>query len=234
MSDLQGGRRDRRQHTRIAPKGTVSLTSGDHTMRGRIANLSPGGMLVSTAVTAPSKLLARAVEMELRLDGHGAEWMQASGRILRIASDAIAIRFDGVSPLLTSVIEEMSTASRAHLRTLSAILIDADPPRRSAMAEGFRAAGCRVVETSTPLEAVVRLGESSFEPDLIVIADSAPGDLAEDLRRFVERNHPRAKLVTIGDGLVEPVGSTYWLSATGPAADLEARICQILGRPSLR
>jgi len=234
MSDLPGGRQDRRQHIRIAPKGTVSLTSGDHSMRGRIANLCQGGMLVATAVTAPSKLLARSVEMELRLDGHGAEWMRASGRILRIAPDAIAIRFDGVSPPLTSMIEEMSTASRAHLRTLSAVLIDADPSRRPAMAEGFRAAGCRVVETATPLEAIVRLGESSFEPDLIVIADSAPAAMADDLRRFVERNHPRAKLVTIGDEFIEPVGSTYWLSAAAPATDLEARICQILGRRSPR
>jgi hypothetical protein len=234
MSDLPGARQDRRQHLRIAPKGTVSLTSGGHTMRGRIGNLCQGGMLVATAVTAPSKLLARTVQMELRLDGQGAEWMRASGRILRIVPHAIAIRFEDMSPTLANMIEEMSTASRAHRRTLSAILIDADPSRRSAMAESFRAAGCRVIEASTSLEAIVRLGESSFEPDLIAIADSAPAALADDLRRFVERNHPRAKLVTIGDGLVEPVGSTFWLSSADPAADLETRICQILGRPLLR
>lgn len=219
---------------RIAPKGTVSLASGQHTLRGRIANLGKGGMLVATSIGAPNKLLARRAELEIRLDGHWAEWTQASGQIVRIQPNGIAIRFEGISPPLAQLIELMSAASRAHLRALLVVLIDADPGRRSAIAEGFRTAGCTVVETATPLEAVVRLGEASFEPDLIAIADSTPAAMADDLRHFAERNHPRAKLVTIGHGLVEPVGSPFWLSSADPGADLEVRIGELLGRPQPR
>jgi CheY-like chemotaxis protein len=231
MSERTGRRPDRRQHIRIAPKGTVSLVSGAHTRLGRIANLCQGGLLVATTAPAPDELLGSAVEVELRLDGQRAEWMQASGRILRITSDEIAIRLEGLSAALVRTIDEMSTASRASLRTLSAVLVDADPGRRSAMVEAFRVAGCRVVEASTPLEAIVRLGESSFEPDLIVIADSDPPAVADDLRRFVERNHPGAKLVTIGDALIDPAEGGRWLSSADPGRDLEARIRQILGGP---
>lgn len=231
MTDRTGERPDRRRHIRIAPKGTVILTSGEHSQRGRIANLGQGGMLVATNVTAPSRLLGRAVELKLRLDGQLAEWMPASGRILRIAPDGVAILFESTPALLVRMIDEMSAASRAHLRTLSAVLVDAEPGRRAVMAESFRAAGCRVVEASTPLEAIVKLGESHFEPDLIAIADSAPGVVADDLRRFMERNHPRAKLVTIGDDLVERDGIAHWLSSANPGFDLGTRVCQILGRP---
>lgn len=231
MSERTRGRLDRRQHIRIQPKGTVSLISGEHTRLGRIANLCQGGLLVATTAPAPDELLGRAVEMELRLDGQLAEWMQASGRILRVTSDGIAIHFEQMSASLARMIDEVSTASRASLRILSAVLVDAEPDRRSAMAEAFRAAGCRVDEASTPLEAIVRLGESSFEPDLIVIADSDPPAVADDLRRFVERHHPDAKLVTIGDALAEPAGGVHWLSSADPALDLESRVRQILGRP---
>jgi len=231
MSDRTGVHPERRRHPRIAPKGTVIVTSAEHTQRGRISNLGQGGLLVATTVTAPSKLLGRAVEMEIRLDGQSAEWLRASGRILRITNDAIAILFDRVPPSLVRMIDEMASASRTHLRTLSAVVVDADPARRATMVEGFRAAGCRVVETSTPLEAIVKLGELSFEPDLIAIGNSAPGVVADDLRRFVESHHPRAKLVTIGDDSVEPAGIAYWLSSADPDADLVTRVCQILGRP---
>jgi hypothetical protein len=231
MSDRTDARSDRRQHMRFAPKGTVILAAGDHTQRGRIANLSEGGLLIATRDPAPDELLGRTAELELRLDGQRAEWMRGSGRILRITADAIAIRFEKAPAELVHMIDEMSTASRAHLRTLSVVLVDASPPRRAAMAEGFRAAGCRVIEASTPLEVIVRLGQSSFEPDVIVIADSVPAVVADDLRRFMEHNHPRAKLVTIGDELVEPSGSTYWISSADPGSDLEARVCQLLGRP---
>jgi hypothetical protein len=231
MRNRRGLRPDRRQYVRIAPKGNVVLTSGEHIRHGRIANLSQGGLLVATTVTDLDELLGSEVEVKLRLDGQEAEWIPASGRILRIGPDGIAVRLERVPPSLTRMIEEMSAASRAHLRVLSAVLVDADPNRRAVMAEGFRAAGCRVVETSTPLEAIVRLCEASFEPELILIADSAPVTVANELRRFMERNHPRAKLVTIGDGLVEPTGITHWLSSADPGSDLGARICQTLGRP---
>jgi hypothetical protein len=99
------------------------------------------------------------------------------------------------------------------------------------MTAGFRATGCGVIEAATPLEAIVRLGESSFEPDVIAIADSHPAAAADEMRDFVERNHPNAKLVTIGDALLQPDGIVHWLSSADPASDLPDRIREVLVRP---
>jgi hypothetical protein len=91
-----------------------------------------------------------------------------------------------------------------------------------------------VIDVSTPLEAIVRLGEAPFEPDLIAIADSLPGQISDDLREFVEREHPRAKLVTIGDEVDDPTGLVHWLSSRNPNSDLVTRVRHVLSRPKRR
>ena len=113
---------------------------------------------------------------------------------------------------------------------MSVVLIDGHTERRWAIAEGFRATGCAVIEASTPLEAIVRLGESSFEPDVIAVADSYPTSEAEEMRVFVERDHPNVKLVTIGDALIEPDGIAHWLSSADPGSDLPDRVREVLVR----
>jgi len=77
----------------------------------------------------------------------------------------------------------------------------------------------------------VRLGESSFEPDVIAIADSDPSAAADQMRGFVERNHPHAKLVAIGDSELGPDGIAHWLSSADPDSDLPDRIREVLVRP---
>lgn len=222
---------ERRRHVRIEPKGTVILLDDDFPHGGRIANLSSGGLLASTILKAPECLLAREIQMRLRLDGQLAEWLPVTGRVTRIATDSIAIAFDQLPEALVRMIDQMSGQSRAHARVMSVVLVDADAIRRSLMASVFRAVGCTVVETSTPLEVIVRLGESSFEPDLIAVADSMPSTVADDLRRFVERDHPQAKLVTIGNDAIEPSGIAHWLTSADPDSDLAARVRQVLMRP---
>ena len=226
MNEPAGARPDRRRYMRFAPKGTVNLMAGDHVQQGRLSNLSQGGMLMEVDAPAPAKLLGGVAEVMLRLDGQRGEWIGVSGRVVRLTPGAVALVFEDISSSLAQLIDEMATASRAHLRVLSVVMVDSEPSRRAAMAEAFRAAGCRVAETSTPLEAIVRLCEASFEPDLIAIADSSPSEVSEDLRLFVERQHPRAKMVTIGDELIEPVlpgdgDVDHWLSSA--RSDLESR-----------
>ena len=196
---------------------------------GRLSSLSIGGAYVLTRVTAPAHWLARTVEIELRVDGREAEWMRTTGRIVRIAAGGVALAFDAPPDGLLALIDELTTASRAHNRVISVVLIDADASRRSAMVEGFRSAGCSVVEASTPLEAIVRLGESHFEPDVVAVANSQTSDAA-DMRVFVERYHPEAKLVTIGDELLVPDGIEHWLSSADPEADLPRRVRDVLVR----
>ena len=233
MSDRSGERQERRRSVRIAAKGTLVFRTHEHEQHGRIGNLGEDGAYVLTSTTAPDCLLQRNVDLELRLDAGHAEWLRATGRIIRIHRGGVAIAFDLLAAPLLRMIDELSTASRADARIITVVLIDADPQRRSAMVAGFRATGCSVIEAATPLEAIVRLGESSFEPDVIAVADSANDD-ADEMRAFVEREHPDAKLITIGDELLQPDGFANWLSSANPDADLPARVREALIIPCRR
>jgi hypothetical protein len=209
----------------------VTLEVEGHAKHGRIGNLGVGGIFVLTHVSAPERWLGRNVGLRIRVDGSRAEWLHATGQINRIAAEGVAITFTGELPgPLRHMVDELTTASRASDRVLSVVLIDADTERRSAMAAGFRDTGCSVVEAATPLEAIVRLGEASFEPDVIAVADSATTE-AEEMRVFVERDHPDAKLVTIGDEVLGPDGIVHWLSSANPKLDLPKRVRDVLVRP---
>jgi hypothetical protein len=231
MNNRTDAHPERRRHARICAKGTSLLRVDGYALRGRIANLGEGGMLIVTDVDLPEGLLGHLADIEVRLDGGLAQWLPATGRIVRISGGGVAIAFDTLSGELRGMIDELTTASRARRRVLSVVLIDADVQRRSAMTAGFRATGCGVIEATTPLEAIVRLGESSFEPDVIAIADSHPAAAADEMRGFVERNHPNVKLVTIGEALLQPDGIVHWLSSADPASDLPDRIREVLVRP---
>ena len=219
---------ERRRNRRLAPKGTVLVRAGSYLLRGRVANLSLGGLSATTLVTAPDRLLASPVEIELRFDGSEGAWCELGGRLLRSGATSLAVAFDRVPPGFARTIEEMHDASHVRRRVLSIVLVDDKDDRRAMLADAFRAACCNVVDTATPLEAIVRLGESHFEPDVIAIADSSPSTISDELRRFVDREHPHARVLTIGHETVDPDGSVGWLSSTDPARDLVTRIRQLL------
>lgn len=232
MTQRSGREPDRRKHVRIAPKGTVTLRALGNVHHGRLLNIAAGGVYVATGVTAPDRLLGRIVDVELRFDGPLAAWQRLAGRVSRIDADGLAVVFDApTTPVLLRMIDDLTTASHASHRVISAVLIDADPTRRAAIAAGFRATGCEVIEAATPLEAIVRLGESHFEPDVIAIANPQAGTEADEMRAFIEREHPSSMLVTIGPELLDPAGLANWLSAETSTADLPARIRHLLFAP---
>ncbi len=231
MSIESERRAERRQSVRVCAKGTASLRMKDYDVRGRVGNVCSGGLSVNTLVTPPEWIVGRSVDVELRFDTQQAAWLQLSGRVLRTGATTIAIAFDTVPDGFDRLIDDALTASNGNDRVLSLVIVDATTERRKRMAEGFRAAGCAVVDVSTPLEAIVRLGEFHFEPDVIAVADSLPSLIADEMRTFVDREHPRAKLVTIGDDVVEPEGLAHWLSSMNPGDDLPARIRMLLTRP---
>jgi hypothetical protein len=230
MSTTQRPSDERRRSVRISPKGSVVLIAGEHVERGRIANLSSGGLLAITTERAPELPPGARVEVELRLDAASSEWLRFAGHVLRIDGWAIAIALETDSTPFMQLMESSVSASGAHDRVRTVVLVDASPERRGPIAAAFRASGCDVLEVATPLEAIVRLGELEFEPELIAIADSLPSDVADDLRVFVEREHPQAKLLTIGDDRRAPPRTTRWLSSADPHGDLLARIRALLGR----
>ncbi len=230
MTEATRGVLERRCHTRIIAKGAVSILAPGYAQRGRIADVGAGGMFVVTPTSTPERLLHRAVELQIRLDVSHAEWLPAMGEVVRIAANGIGVAFAALPLALLGMLDRLSTAARASARVMSVVLIDAVGTRRSAMAAGFRATGCSVVEAATPLEAVVRLGEAMFEPDVIAVADSQSSAAAE-MRVFVAREHPGIKMVTIGDELFAPDGISHWLSATTSYVDLPHRIREVLVRP---
>ncbi len=192
-------------------------------------NIGVGGMYAGTDVRLPDRLLGRVVDLELRFDGALAAWQRLTGRLTRISASAAAIVFAApTAPALLLVLDGLTTASHASARVISVVLIDGHAVRRTAIATGFRAAGCEVLEVATQLEAIVRLGESHFEPDVIAVANTQPVTAADEMRAFVEHYHPSSMLVTIGPELLEPTGLANWLSEATTTSDLPARIRGLL------
>ncbi|HSN30493.1 MAG TPA: PilZ domain-containing protein [Kofleriaceae bacterium] len=220
---------ERRKHARIALKGTAILLAGEHAVRARLVNLGQGGFLASTLVTAPSRLLGRSADIELRLDDPLSQWNRLAGTIVRIGNLSVAVSLDA-TPSLVRLVDEMTAASRTRERVISVILIDEDATRMQLLAEAFRVVGCNVIEAATSLEAIVRLGESSFEPDVIAVADSIPAATANDMREFVRRHHPHVKLVSITD-VIDPAVDIFQLTPEDLRGNLTGAIRRLLGRP---
>jgi CheY-like chemotaxis protein len=229
VSAIRTSEVERRRSTRIFPKGTVILAAGDRVAQGRIGNMSSGGLLALTKEEPAEALLGCEVEIELRLDAAHSEWLRLAGRVTRLGACEIAVALEASEPFVR-LMEESANASQEHRRVRTVVLVDATPERRALIAGAFRASGCAVFEVSTPLEAIVRLGESAFEPELIAIADSLPSSTSDHLRQFVERAHPRTKLATIGDDVLEPAGDARWLSSADPQDDLIERVRVLLAR----
>lgn len=220
---------ERRKHARIALKGTAILLAGEHAVRARLVNLSEGGFLASTLVTAPQPLLGQPVDIELRLDDRLSQWTRVEGRIVRIEDDRVAICLTA-TPAVVLLVDGMTVASRARDRVISVILIDEDARRRKLLADAFRIVGCSLIEAATSLEAIVRLGESSFEPDVIAVADSIPAVTANQMREFVGRDHPHVKLVSITD-VIDPGINIFQLRPEDLRGNLADAIRRVLGRP---
>jgi hypothetical protein len=217
---------ERRRHRRIIAKGTVVLHTPDGAVHGRLADVGEGGLRAVIPVGL-RRWLEIVIDVELRLDGGTAEWLHGRMRIVRAGDDDVALVFETAPEAFGRVIDELTSESRARHRVLAVVVIDSCEPRRSTIVAGFRSLGCAVVETSTPLEAIVRLGESSFEPDVIAIADSQPAALADELRAFVRREHVQTTLVTIVDDAADDTAS---VSAAGLQSDVTRRIRALLSR----
>jgi hypothetical protein len=222
---------ERRKHPRVISKGSVTITAPGYVQRARLLDIGPGGMYVLTIIRPLDRLLQSTVQVQIRLDTARAEWCRTQGLVVRVRDEGMAIAFEEAPVALLAMIDDLETSSNAHHRVISIVLIDDDEGRRNRMADGFQAAGCSVIEAATPLEAIVRLGESSFEPDVIAVADSHSTARSDDMRAFVEREHPKVKLIRIGDEVLRPEGLTNWLSSAGIAADLADRVRRALVAP---
>ncbi len=192
--------------------------------------LAAAGVAVEAGVDAPVDVVlvdVAPVEVEAVLD--------VVVDVVDVAAGAAAVGAAAAVPLVAVlgavvVVLELVVVEEGEVVVVEVVLVDADTARRSRIASEFQAAGCQVGEASTALEAIVRLGESHFEPDVIAVANPEVGTTTE-LRAFIEREHPNYMLVTIGPELLDPAGLANWLSSANAEDDMPARIRTLLFAP---
>src|SRR5207244_4009016 len=97
------------------------------------------------------------------------------------------------------------------------LLVDVDVERRASLAALLQLARCRVVEASTPLEAIDHLGGSPIDRWVVAIADSVPATTADELPRPWSRSSGsrnsamRSRAGTSG-------GAVMYLVISGPSS----------------
>lgn len=106
MQDHQRHRStERRHHARIVTTGNVTMTTQGYVQRARVANLSAGGMYVLTTVKPLDRLLHATLDLQIRLDGAGATACRATGRVVRIRDEGLALVFDASPAALLGALE---------------------------------------------------------------------------------------------------------------------------------
>jgi CheY-like chemotaxis protein len=164
--------------------------------RGRVVDVSAGGLRVQLQGHAPSDCLGARVGIDLRIDGAAAAWFRLYGRVGRVEADGtLAIAFLQVPADFEDALQSELVAVLESEATDRVLLVDPVPWRRARMAARLRASGCVVTEVSTPLEAIAHLGESRARPFAVAIADTIPENVAEELRAYIGEAH--AELVLL-------------------------------------
>lgn len=212
---------DRRLSPRIAAVGTAVVHGEQPSLRARIVDIAAGGVLVQTPhATSLAPWRDRAVSVDIRLDGRTGHWLTAIGRVCRLepATGQIAVRFETVPTELQDLLESEVTAFDDGTEQQHVILVRGPSDRDDSIAQLFRAAGCHVDEVSSTRDALTRLGKSRYAPELIVLDDALPEQLAEELRDYLCDGHPGARVAVMG---------------SEPPATAEIRVRELVaGRPS--
>ncbi len=196
------GQRDRRRSGRAESSGTA-IVHGALALHGRIVDLAIGGLtlLVDGIVAEPA--VGHRVRVVARLDGPG-RWFHLTGSVARIESrgsaTALVIELTGVPHDYEDLVQNELLSGLECARDPQILLVDSSRGRRALVAAAFRAVGCRVIEASSPLEAIAAIDQSRLHLRAVVIADTELASRAADLRRFLHEAYPRVPLVVVGDG----------------------------------
>lgn len=222
---------ERRRRARARVGGSV-IVHGAHGVRGRIVDLSAGGVCFELPEPGTRLHVDERVELAIRLDGRHGAWSGFDGRIDRI-DDArrVSVVFGVVDPRLEDVVHDAVLARLQGDRTARVLVVDPSPERRAALAGRLRAVGWRVEEAATPLEVIASLGEPGTRPDLIVVADTAPPSIADELRGYLGRDELSVTLVTDrGPGGAAPPGARRVVGEDLPQLDLD--VAHLMGARS--
>ena len=204
MLEAVAERGNRRRHDRAQVNGCVVLHAPEGAaVRGRIVNLSAGGVLVVEEGLPPRLAEGTRVGLELETDRHG--WVRQDGGVLRRIDGAVAIEFVEPSPVVVDVITGEVLAAQEAQKAPRVVVVDPSGPRRKKLAAALRAAGCQSIEASTPLEAVDALERSRVPVVAVAVAESTQSQtLADELVEFLAEAHPSLRLGLIVDNTAKP------------------------------
>lgn len=214
---------DGRRAQRVRSKGVVRLDDGRRRSRGRIRDLSTGGIRVAGD---PAWGEGEHVDVEISFDAHPEIRYPATGCVRRASADGVAIELDALSPELELQIVGELVAATARDSAPNVILVDAKSPARSAIATAFRGYGWVVTEVSTPLEAIRQIIGDRFDPSVIAIADTVPESVAEQLREFLAGEYPDSHMIAIGSA--KAATRDGWIDRDDRDRDLDARVETII------
>lgn len=190
------------------------MVHGSVSARGRLSNVSSGGMHVHLAEGQPRCSCGEQVGVELHLDRAGATWLRFRGEIVRAGEHAVAIQFTAVPLDFADVIRDAFASVLEGAAVAHVLLVDANADRRAPFAALLRKAACRVAEAATPLEAIAHLGGSAIERWMVVITDTVPTNIADELRKFLaESDAPPFDIVALGEQ--SPTSALAWFAAIG-------------------
>jgi transcriptional regulator of nitric oxide reductase len=163
---------DNRHAMRFHPQGTVVLRRYEDTVRGRIVDLATDGIGLHSD-RAFDDLANQVVRVDITLDG-GRAW-SVFGHVVRSDSStqSVAVAFDDAPCELEDYVQDQLLLEIEHDHV---VLVDA-----SSIAPAFRRAGFHVVETSIR-DSVARIIEAGDELEYVLLPDTAPESLAEDMR----------------------------------------------------
>ncbi|HTR51691.1 MAG TPA: PilZ domain-containing protein [Kofleriaceae bacterium] len=201
-SDGRHGLRERRRSGRVDATGTA-LVHGTSALHGRIVDLAIGGisLLVEGCVSPPE--VGDRVRVSVRLDGVG-RWFHVGGSIARSdargSTTALAIELCAVPQDFEDLVQNELLSVLECACEPQILLVDSVRGRRDLVAAAFRAAGARVVEVSSALEAIAEIDQSRLHLWAVVIADTKIASRADDLRSYLRETYPRVPLIIVGAG----------------------------------
>lgn len=178
-------RLERRHDARVDARGSVILR-GDTHERGRVVDISSGGMCIRLADLVAPRRQGEHVVLDVHLDGGRHRWLRVHGRIQRIApGGTLGVAFAGPPRELEERIQDELVALLERTAHEHVLLVDPDPIRRLVTAAQLRSAGRRVTDVSSPLEAIERLAETPGRPTVVAVADTLPASIADELRTYL-------------------------------------------------
>lgn len=201
---------------RVVANGSV-LVQGRAATRGRLSNLSSGGILVRLGEDDLPCAPGEPVDIDLHLDRTGATWLRLQGEVVRCEARELAISFTSVPVDFAEVVQGVLTSAVEADALAHVLLVDADAQRRAPFAAQLRRAGCRVAEVATPLDAIAHLGGSAIRSWIVAIASTAPASTADELQHFLTQSDAPVEVRMLGSE--SPSNALAWFTAGVGTAD---------------